>query len=60
MKFIKRLFHHCLCLELSCKGISGLILKCKDCGRRYAIKWDDYKKIKDVLSNKLPSKMEEQ
>ena len=36
----------CMILEKSCKGVTGMILKCKNCGRRFKILWEDYAKIK--------------
>ena len=49
MTFFQRLFHNCLCLEFSCKGVSGVILKCKDCGNRYAIKWEDFEVLRKEM-----------
>ena len=49
MNIIKKLFHRCHYLERSCKGITGMILKCKECDRRYKIEWGDYEEMhKDV------------
>jgi len=42
MNIFKRLFHRCILLERSCKGVTGMILKCKECGRRFKIEWEDY------------------
>lgn len=33
--------HQCLTLVRSCKGISGMILKCETCGDRYVITWPE-------------------
>lgn len=35
--------HKCFLLVRSCKGISGMILKCPDpkCGERYVITWPE-------------------
>jgi hypothetical protein len=37
-----KFFHQCLLLEKSCRGVTGLILKCKECDRRFKIEWSDY------------------
>lgn len=29
----------------SCKGVTGGILKCKDCGKRSIILWDDWNDV---------------
>jgi hypothetical protein len=41
----RAIFHKCFLLERSCKGINGMILKCKECDRRYVIQWEDYKEM---------------
>ena len=53
-------FHRCIILERSSKGLTGMILKCKDCGRRFKIDWDDYKKMhKGVKLSYEPTQSEE-
>lgn len=42
------IFCRCIFLEKSCKGITGMILKCKDCDRRYKILWDDYNTMIEI------------
>ena len=52
ISLLKYMFHRCVLLKRSSKGITGMILKCEVCGRRYKIQWDDYQEMhKDV---KLP------
>lgn len=54
MKWFKRFFHCCILLEKSAKGVTGMILKCKECKRRFKIEWDDYVKMHKGV--KLPDK----
>ena len=37
--------HGCVILKKSSKGITGMILKCEECGSRYKILWEDYKEM---------------
>lgn len=50
MNIIRKLFHKCFLLERSSKGIEGMILKCKECNRRYVVKWHDYKMMDNDVS----------
>lgn len=45
MSFFERLFHKCFLLERRCKGISGMILWCHKCERRFVITWDAFNEM---------------
>ena len=42
---LKLTFHQCFDLKISSKGMTGIILKCDLCERRYKIRWDDFTEI---------------
>ncbi len=42
---LKLTFHRCFNLKISCRGITGIILKCDICERRYKIEWCDFSEI---------------
>ena len=35
----------CFHLERSSKALTGMILKCKNCERRFKVSWSDYKSM---------------
>lgn len=42
---LKLTFHQCLNLKISSKGMTGIILKCDLCEKRYKILWEDFPEI---------------